>query len=75
MLYRNKELVAAVMQTFKGNVRAMLRHAAASTIIEYAYNDKAVLAQRLMLTEELYGNAFTICKVYKQTRTLNRTAS
>lgn len=57
------------MQTFKGHVRPMLRHAAASSIIEYAYNDKAVLAQRLMLTEELYGNTFTVCKV--QTHTLN----
>uniref|UniRef100_A0A4W6E8Z2 Pumilio RNA-binding family member 3 n=1 Tax=Lates calcarifer TaxID=8187 RepID=A0A4W6E8Z2_LATCA len=61
-LRRNKELLAAVMQTFKGHVRPMLRHAAASSIIEYAYNDKAVLAQRLMLTEELYGNTFTVCK-------------
>lgn len=42
----------------------MLRHAAASTVIEYAYNDKAVLGQRLMLTEELYGNTFTVCKVH-----------
>lgn len=44
----------------------MLRHAAASSIIEYAYNDKAVLAQRLMLTEELYGNTFAVCKVRVQ---------
>ncbi|KAA8584639.1 hypothetical protein FQN60_008424 [Etheostoma spectabile] len=62
LFYGNKELVAAVMQTFKGHVRPMLRHAAASSIIEYAYNDKAVLAQRLMLTEGLYGNTFTVCK-------------
>ncbi|XP_049460620.1 pumilio homolog 3 [Epinephelus fuscoguttatus] len=62
LMYGNKEVVAAVMQTFKGHVRPMLRHAAASSIIEYAYNDKAVLAQRLMLTEELYGNTFTVCK-------------
>ncbi|XP_062290797.1 pumilio homolog 3 [Scomber scombrus] len=62
LMYGNKEVVAGVMQTFKGHVRTMLRHAAASSIIEYAYNDKAVLAQRLMLTEELYGNTFTICK-------------
>uniref|UniRef100_A0A8D3C2A1 Pumilio RNA-binding family member 3 n=1 Tax=Scophthalmus maximus TaxID=52904 RepID=A0A8D3C2A1_SCOMX len=62
LMYGNKELVAGVMQAFKGHVRPMLRHAAASSIIEYAYNDKAVLAQRLMLTEELYGNTFTICK-------------
>ncbi|KAK5851670.1 hypothetical protein PBY51_023207 [Eleginops maclovinus] len=62
LMYGNKELVAAVMKTFKGHVRSMLRHAAASSIIEYAYNDKAVLAQRLMLTEELYGNTYTICR-------------
>lgn len=64
-------MVAAVMQTFKGHVRTMLRHAAASAIIEYAYNDKAVLAQRLMLTEELYGNTFTVCKVCLHTHTLS----
>lgn len=68
-LHRNKELLAAVVQTFKGHVRPMLRHAAASSIIEYAYNDKAVLAQRLMLTEELYGNTFTLCKVRTHTHT------
>lgn len=63
---RNKELVAAVMQTFKGHVRQMLRHSAASTVIEYAYNDKAMLAQRLMLADELYGNTYAICKVKTQ---------
>ncbi|XP_055009925.1 pumilio homolog 3 isoform X2 [Boleophthalmus pectinirostris] len=62
LMYGNKETVASVMQTFKGHVKAMLRHAAASSIIEYAYNDKAVLSQRLMLTEELYGNTFTVCR-------------
>ncbi|XP_072309956.1 pumilio homolog 3 [Eucyclogobius newberryi] len=62
LMYGNKEVVALVMQTFKGHVRAMLRHAAASSIIEFAYNDKAVLSQRLMLTEELYGNTFTVCR-------------
>jgi len=68
-LRRNKELVAVVMKTFRGHVRTMLRHATASSIIEYAYNDKAVLAQRLMLTQGLYGNTFTICKVYTHTHT------
>ncbi|XP_056875712.1 pumilio homolog 3 isoform X1 [Takifugu flavidus] len=62
LMYGNKELVATVMQCFKGQVRPMLRHATASSLIEYAYNDKAVLAQRLMLTEELYGNTFAVCK-------------
>uniref|UniRef100_A0A8C5BA19 CPL domain-containing protein n=1 Tax=Gadus morhua TaxID=8049 RepID=A0A8C5BA19_GADMO len=36
----DKSWLPRLMQTFKGS---------------YAYNDKAVLAQRLMLTEELYG--------------------
>uniref|UniRef100_A0A669D7Y2 Pumilio RNA-binding family member 3 n=1 Tax=Oreochromis niloticus TaxID=8128 RepID=A0A669D7Y2_ORENI len=65
LMYGNKELVAAVINRFKGHVRQMLRHAAASSIIEYAYNDKAVLAQRLMLTDELYGNTYTVCKSYE----------
>uniref|UniRef100_A0A8C6U2N8 Pumilio homolog 3 n=1 Tax=Neogobius melanostomus TaxID=47308 RepID=A0A8C6U2N8_9GOBI len=62
LMYGNKEMVASVMQTFKGHVKTMLRHAAASSIIEYAYNDKAILSQRLMLSEELYGNTFTVCR-------------
>lgn len=41
----------------------MLRHAEASTVVEYAYNDKAILKQRNMLTEELYGNTFQVYKV------------
>lgn len=60
--------MAAVINRFKGHVRQMLRHAAASSIIEYAYNDKAVLAQRLMLTDELYGNTYTVCKVNTHTQ-------
>lgn len=51
------------MSAFKGNVRQMLRHSEASSVVEYAYNDKAILSQRLMLTEELYGNTFQVCKV------------
>uniref|UniRef100_A0A672Z1H1 Pumilio homolog 3-like n=1 Tax=Sphaeramia orbicularis TaxID=375764 RepID=A0A672Z1H1_9TELE len=70
LMYGNKEVLAALMQAFKGHVRPMLRHAAASSIIEYAYNDKAVLAQRLMLTEELYGNTFTFCKVRMRSKVL-----
>ncbi|XP_061589481.1 pumilio homolog 3 [Cololabis saira] len=62
LMYGNKEVVAGVIQTFKGHVRTMLRHAAASSIIEYAYNDKAVLGQRLFLSDELYGNTYTVCK-------------
>uniref|UniRef100_A0A673HJ51 Pumilio homolog 3 n=1 Tax=Sinocyclocheilus rhinocerous TaxID=307959 RepID=A0A673HJ51_9TELE len=62
LMYGSKQQVGAVMSAFKGNVRQMLRHSEASSVVEYAYNDKAVLSQRLMLTEELYGNAFQVCK-------------
>lgn len=51
------------MLAFKGKVKQMLRHSEASSVVEYAYNDKAILSQRLMLTEELYGNTFKVCKV------------
>lgn len=44
----------------------MLRHTEASAIVEYAYNDKAILEQRNMLTEELYGNTFQLYKVTLQ---------
>ncbi|KAM9735006.1 pumilio homolog 3 isoform 2-T3 [Menidia menidia] len=61
-LLMDKALVAAVIQTFKGKVQKLLRHAAASSVLEYAYNDKALLTQRLLLTAELYGNTYTVCK-------------
>ncbi|KAK1176002.1 hypothetical protein AOXY_G777, partial [Acipenser oxyrinchus oxyrinchus] len=62
LIYGNKQQVSEVMNSFKGQVRKMLRHAEACTVVEYAYNDKAILEQRLMLTEELYGNTFQVCK-------------
>lgn len=62
LMYGNKQQVSEVMNSFKGQVRKMLRHAEACTVVEYAYNDKAILEQRLMLTEELYGNTFQLCK-------------
>ncbi|KAJ8393949.1 hypothetical protein AAFF_G00054820 [Aldrovandia affinis] len=62
LMYGNKQQVGEVMKAFKGQVRQMLRHAEASSVVEYAYNDKAILPQRLMLTEELYGNTFQVCK-------------
>ncbi|XP_051875470.1 pumilio homolog 3 [Pristis pectinata] len=62
LMYGNKQQVAEVIKSFKGEVKRLLRHSEASAIVEYAYNDKAILEQRNMLTEELYGNAFMICK-------------
>ncbi|XP_036385117.1 pumilio homolog 3 [Megalops cyprinoides] len=62
LMYGNKEQVGEVMKAFKGQVKQMLRHSEASSVVEYAYNDKAILSQRLMLTEELYGNTFQVCK-------------
>ncbi|KAG2469058.1 pumilio homolog 3 [Polypterus senegalus] len=62
LMYGNKQQVAEVFKSFKGQVRKMLRHTEASSVVEYAYNDKAILEQRLMLTEELYGKTFRFCK-------------
>ncbi|XP_032722430.1 pumilio homolog 3 [Lontra canadensis] len=62
LMYGSKPQIAAIMSSFKGHVRKMLRHAEASAIVEYAYNDKAILEQRNMLAEELYGNTFQLYK-------------
>uniref|UniRef100_A0A8C0FHC2 Pumilio homolog 3 n=1 Tax=Bubo bubo TaxID=30461 RepID=A0A8C0FHC2_BUBBB len=58
LMYGTKPQVAEIIKSFKGHVKKMLRHAEASAVVEYAYNDKAILEQRNMLTEELYGNTF-----------------
>ncbi|XP_006129961.2 pumilio homolog 3 isoform X2 [Pelodiscus sinensis] len=62
LMYGTKSQVAEIIKSFKGEVKKMLRHSEASAIVEYAYNDKAILEQRNMLTEELYGNTFQIYK-------------
>ncbi|XP_044302179.1 pumilio homolog 3 isoform X2 [Varanus komodoensis] len=70
LVYGTKPQIAEIIKSFKGEVRKMLRHAEASAVVEYAYNDKAILEQRNMLTEELYGNTFQVCKSSEH-RTLN----
>uniref|UniRef100_A0A8D2QTQ8 Pumilio RNA binding family member 3 n=1 Tax=Zosterops lateralis melanops TaxID=1220523 RepID=A0A8D2QTQ8_ZOSLA len=62
LMYGTKAQVAEIIKSFKGQVRKMLRHAEASAVVEFAYNDKAILEQRNMLTEELYGNTFQVYK-------------
>ncbi|XP_048359301.1 pumilio homolog 3 [Sphaerodactylus townsendi] len=62
LMYGTKPQIAEIIKSFKGEVRKMLRHAEASAVVEFAYNDKAILEQRNMLTQELYGNIFQIYK-------------
>ncbi|KAM9641816.1 pumilio homolog 3 [Trichechus inunguis] len=62
LMYGSKPQIAEIIRSFRGHVRKMLRHAEASAIVEYAYNDKAILEQRNLLTEELYGNTFQLYK-------------
>ncbi|XP_039086783.1 pumilio homolog 3 [Hyaena hyaena] len=62
LMYGSKPQTAEIMRSFRGHVRKLLRHAEASAVVEYAYNDRAVLEQRNMLTEELYGNTFQLYK-------------
>ncbi|XP_070598704.1 pumilio homolog 3 isoform X2 [Erythrolamprus reginae] len=66
LMYGTKPQIAEIIKSFKGEVKKMLRHAEASTVVEYAYNDKAILEQRNMLTEELYGNTFQVYKTVDQ---------
>lgn len=66
LMYGSKSQVAEIIKSFKGQVKKLLRHSEASYIVEYAYNHKAVLEQRNMLCEELYGNTFRFYNVNKQ---------
>ncbi|XP_063151160.1 pumilio homolog 3 [Candoia aspera] len=66
LMYGTKPQIAEIIRSFKGEVKRMLRHAEASAVVEYAYNDKAILEQRNMLTEELYGNTFQVYKTADQ---------
>ncbi|XP_072007790.1 pumilio homolog 3 isoform X2 [Engystomops pustulosus] len=62
LMYGSKSQVAEIIKSFKGQVKKLLRHSEASYIVEYAYNHKAILEQRNMLCEELYGNTFRFYK-------------
>ncbi|KAM4708744.1 pumilio homolog 3 [Discoglossus pictus] len=62
LMYGTKQQVADIIKSFKGQVKKLLRHSEASYIVEYAYNHKAILEQRNMLCEELYGNTFRFYK-------------
>lgn len=62
LMYGSKSQVADIIKSFKGQVKKLLRHSEASYIVEYAYNHKAILEQRNMLCEELYGNTFRFYK-------------
>ncbi|KAM3937679.1 pumilio homolog 3 [Leptodactylus fuscus] len=62
LMYGSKSQIAEIIKSFKGQVKKLLRHSEASYIVEYAYNHKAILEQRNMLCEELYGNTFRFYK-------------
>ncbi|XP_069820377.1 pumilio homolog 3 [Dendropsophus ebraccatus] len=62
LMYGSKPQIAEIIKSFKGQVKKLLRHSEASYIVEYAYNHKAILEQRNMLCEELYGNTFRFYK-------------
>ncbi|KAL1771229.1 pumilio domain-containing protein KIAA0020-like [Sigmodon hispidus] len=62
LMYGSKPQIAEIIRSFKGHVRKILQHSEALAIVEYTYNDKAILRQRNMLTEELYGNTFQLYK-------------
>lgn len=67
LMYGSKSQIAEIIKSFKGQVKKLLRHSEASYIVEYAYNHKAILEQRNMLCEELYGNTFRFFKTAEHT--------
>uniref|UniRef100_A0A286Y2B9 PUM-HD domain-containing protein n=1 Tax=Cavia porcellus TaxID=10141 RepID=A0A286Y2B9_CAVPO len=62
LMYGSEPPIAEIIRSFKGHVRTMLQPVEASAVVEHAFNDKATLEQRNMLTEELCGNTFQLYK-------------
>uniref|UniRef100_A0A8C4VPE4 PUM-HD domain-containing protein n=1 Tax=Gopherus evgoodei TaxID=1825980 RepID=A0A8C4VPE4_9SAUR len=46
LMYGTKPQVAEIIKSFNGEVKKMLRHSEASAVVEYAYNDKAILEKK-----------------------------
>ncbi|XP_033737990.1 pumilio homolog 3-like [Pecten maximus] len=62
LVYGTKVHRNAVIKSFKGSVRKLIRHKEASDVVEFAYNEYAIAAQRLSLLEEFYGPSFMLFK-------------
>ncbi|XP_062611509.1 pumilio homolog 3-like [Saccostrea cucullata] len=62
LIYGSKPMKNAVIKSFHGSVRKLVRHAEASEVVELAYNDYANASQRLSLLEDFYGPSFTLFK-------------
>lgn len=51
-----------VIHCLYGNVHKLTRHAEASEIVEFAYNEYANKSQRTALVQEFYGSEFAVFK-------------
>lgn len=51
-----------IISSFHGKVKDLLKHAHASQVLEYAYNDVANAKQRGLLVQEYYGPEFALFK-------------
>lgn len=59
-----KDYRAAVISSFYGNVRKLIRHKDASLVIEECYSQFCNANQRNALLQEFYGPEFMLFKVY-----------
>ncbi|CAM9223004.1 unnamed protein product [Lampetra fluviatilis] len=62
LLYGGKPLVGAVLVALRGSVRRLARHADGAAVLEVAYSERALLAQRRDILAELYGRSFTLTR-------------
>ena len=51
-----------MIRAFYGQVRTLIRHAEASDVVEFAYNEYANRDQRAALVQEFYGSEFAVFK-------------
>ncbi|RWS23834.1 pumilio domain-containing protein KIAA0020-like isoform X2 [Leptotrombidium deliense] len=56
--YGSKEQKTEIIKAFYGNVKAMLHHNEAATVVEYAFNEVANSSQRNHLLQEYFGAEF-----------------
>lgn len=57
-----KEQRLAIFKSLYGNVKKLVKHKEAASILEIAYNDYANASQRASLIEEFYGPTFALFK-------------
>jgi hypothetical protein len=61
--YAQKKQVPELMKPLKGQLRGLLKHKEAATVVEYLYTDICTSAQRTAMVQEFYGPEFALFSV------------